>query len=78
MDTRKDLGRDLDYDWKDRLSDQGRWDQARGKIRETWGEVTDQDLEEARGNWDQLVGKIKQKTGETSEKIEMKLREWFA
>lgn len=65
-------------DWSDQMIDEGRWDQARGKIRETWGDITDQDLDQSKGNWDQLVGKIKEKTGETTEAIEGKLREWFS
>ncbi len=73
-----DIDRDVDYTWQDRLADQGRWDQARGKIRETWGDVTDQEMEESRGSWEQLVGKIKEKSGETSDAIEAKLREWFS
>lgn len=73
---RDSMGRSGDL--SDQMIDQGRWDQARGKIRETWGEVTDDELDEARGNWDQLVGKIKEKSGETSETIERKLREWFS
>ncbi len=65
------------YDWKDRLQDDGTWQKTVGKIREEWAEVTDQELEEARGNWEQLVGTIKQKTGETAETIEAKFAEWF-
>ena len=64
-------------DWSGQMIDEGRWDQARGKIRETWGEITDDDLDETHGNWDQLVGKIKEKTGETTDAIERKLRDWF-
>lgn len=69
---------DTAYDWNDRLADSGRWDQVKGKIREQWGDVTDQELEQARGNFEQLVGKIKEKTGETADAIERKLRDWAA
>ncbi|MFN2485574.1 MAG: CsbD family protein [Acidimicrobiia bacterium] len=64
-------------DMNDRLLDEGRWQQVRGKIRETWGDVTDDDLDQNKGNWDQLVGKIKERTGEAGDAVEKKLREWF-
>ncbi len=66
------------YDWNDKLADSGRWDQVRGKIREEWADVTDQDLEQVRGNFEQLVGKIKEKTGETADAIQRKLASWAA
>lgn len=67
----------FDYDWNDRLADEGRWQQVRGAIRQTWGELTDQELEQARGSWDRLVGVIKEKTGETADSVERKLQEIF-
>lgn len=69
---------DADYDWNDRLQDEGRWDQAKGKIREEWGELTDQELEEARGNWEQFTGYVKEKTGESADAVEAKLKQWFS
>jgi uncharacterized protein YjbJ (UPF0337 family) len=68
----------LSYDWSERLADEGRWQQARGRIRETWGDLTDQELEQGRGSWDRLVGTIKEKTGETTERVEETLREFFS
>jgi uncharacterized protein YjbJ (UPF0337 family) len=65
-------------DMNDRLMDEGRWQQVRGKIRETWGDVTDDDIDQSRGNWDQLVGRIKEKSGEAGDTVERKLREWFS
>lgn len=65
-------------DWNDRLADDGRWQQARGAIRQTWGDLTDQELEQARGSWDRLVGAIKEKTGEASDAVEQKLQEIFS
>ena len=53
----------------------GHWQQARGHIREAWGEVTDDDVDRAQGNWDQLVGSIRERTGEGVEEIEQKLTE---
>ncbi|HXH20957.1 MAG TPA: CsbD family protein [Dehalococcoidia bacterium] len=53
------------------------WTQKmRGRIRSTWGEVTDDDIDQARGNVDRLVGTIKQKAGEAEESIRERLRGW--
>jgi uncharacterized protein YjbJ (UPF0337 family) len=49
---------------------QGRWNEIKGKIKEHWGLLTDDDLQAFQGNLDQLVGTIQRKTGETRETIE--------
>lgn len=59
----------------DDLRIKGKWDQIKGRVKETWGEVTDDDLQQAEGNWDQLVGRIKERTGESREAIEAKLQD---
>jgi uncharacterized protein YjbJ (UPF0337 family) len=52
---------------------EGRWDQLKGNAKQTWGDLTDDDLDVAEGNYDELVGKIKERTGESAEEIEEKL-----
>lgn len=64
-------------DWNNRLADEGRWQNARGHIRQTWGDMTDDELDTARGSWDRLVGAIKEKTGEAADAIDDKLRGFF-
>jgi len=49
---------------------QGQWNTLRGKVKEKWGQLTDDDLQIHGGNIDQLVGRIQQKTGEGRETIE--------
>ena len=44
----------------------GHWNEVRGKLKEKWGKLTDDDLRHFNGNVDQLVGRIQQKTGETA------------
>lgn len=53
---------------------QGSWNQIKGKLRERWGQVAEDELEEARGNVDQLVGLIQRRTGETRDEIETYLQ----
>lgn len=49
---------------------QGRWEQIRGKVKEKWGQLTDDDLRIVGGNVDQMIGKIQQKTGEARGSVE--------
>jgi uncharacterized protein YjbJ (UPF0337 family) len=49
---------------------EGRWDQLKAKAKQTWGNLTDDDLDVAEGNYQEMIGKLKEKTGETQEKIE--------
>ena len=48
---------------------EGRWDQLKGKAKETWGDLTDDDVDVAEGQYDQMVGRIKERTGETEERV---------
>lgn len=41
----------------------GQWRQLRGKIKEQWGMLTDDDLNRIEGNYDQLVGTLQERYG---------------
>lgn len=41
----------------------GNWKQLKGKVQETWGKLTDDEVEKIGGNFDQLVGKVQEKYG---------------
>ena len=53
--------------WKDKLK--GNWNIAKGKIKQKWGELTDDDLDYKEGEEDELVGRIQKKTGESKEDV---------
>ena len=42
---------------------EGKWKQYSGKVKEKWGKLTDDDLENIRGKRDQLVGKVQERYG---------------
>lgn len=48
----------------------GNWNEIKGKVRERWGQLTDDELTRAKGDAEQLVGLIQRKTGEAREAIE--------
>ncbi len=41
----------------------GNWKQLKGKVRETWGKLTDDEVDTIGGSFDQLVGKVQEKYG---------------
>ena len=48
----------------------GRWNEIKGKVKQTYGNLTDDDLIYEEGKEDELVGRIQQKTGQAKEKVE--------
>jgi uncharacterized protein YjbJ (UPF0337 family) len=58
-----------------RLETEGKWDQLRGRVKEAWGVLTDDELDRTEGKRDRLVGVIKERTGESADAIERKLRD---
>lgn len=54
---------------------EGEWNVLKGKIKEKWGELTDDDITQIKGKKDQLVGKIQQKYGVAKEEAEKQLAE---
>ena len=41
----------------------GKWMQFKGKIKEQWGKLTDDDLKKLEGNRDQLAGRVQERAG---------------
>lgn len=56
---------------------EGRWDQVKGRARQMWGNLTDDDLDVAEGKVEELIGKIKERTGESAEAIRERLDQEF-
>ena len=54
---------------------QGNWNEIKGKLRNKWGQLTNDDLQSAHGNIEQLVGLIQRKTGEARSSVEQFLEE---
>ena len=47
----------------------GNWNQVKGKLKQKYGDLSDDDLKYAEGKEDELIGRIQEKTGESKEKI---------
>ena len=57
------------------LEIKGDWNITKGKLKQKWATLTDNDLQFADGKQDELLGRIQQRTGETREAIEKALKE---
>lgn len=52
------------------LTWKGRWNELKGKVKQQYADLTDDDLLYAEGKEDELLGRIQQKTGKTKEEVE--------
>ena len=55
----------------------GQWMQLKGKIRQQWGKLTDDDLDKIQGNAEMLIGRIQEQYGKTREQAEKELDRWM-
>lgn len=56
---------------------EGNWKQLSGKIREQWGELTDDEITEARGDREQLEGLIQSKYGKAKVEAKEEVDKWL-
>ena len=56
---------------------QGKWKQLKGSVKEKWGELTDDELDQIEGSKDRLAGKLQEKYGWTKDKAEAEIDEHF-
>ncbi|ALV93803.1 MULTISPECIES: CsbD family protein [Pantoea] len=54
----------------------GNWKQFKGKMKEKWGKLTDDDMTVIEGKRDQLVGKIQERYGYAKEQAETEVKDW--
>jgi uncharacterized protein YjbJ (UPF0337 family) len=55
---------------------EGNWKQFKGKAKEKWGKLTDDDLDVVSGKRDQLAGRIQERYGIAKEDAERQIDEW--
>jgi uncharacterized protein YjbJ (UPF0337 family) len=54
----------------------GNWKQFKGHVRERWGKLTDDELDQVEGRREVLLGKIQEKYGVTREEAEKQLKDF--
>lgn len=45
----------------------GKWKQMRGQVKQWWGDLTDDDLDQIDGSMDKLVGRLQERYGYAKE-----------
>lgn len=54
----------------------GNWNKIKGKAKEIYGSITDDQLKEYEGKYDQLVGYLQEKTGKAKDEITSQLEDF--
>src|SRR5215208_3504507 len=57
---------------------EGNWKQVKGKVKEKWGQLTDDDLASINGKRDQLEGKIKERYGQGRDQVRKDVDDWYS
>lgn len=57
---------------------QGKWSQLKGKLRQQWGDLTDDDIERIAGKRDELVGILQEKYGRSQEVAEQEVNDFLS
>lgn len=55
---------------------QGNWKQFSGKVKEKWGDLTDDDLARVNGNREQLEGVLQQRYGYAKDRAKQEVDTW--
>ena len=57
---------------------EGNWKQTKGKIKEKWVQLTDDDLAQINGRRDQLEGKIQERYGLAKDRARKDVEDWLS
>lgn len=55
---------------------QGNWKQFKGHIRQQWGKLTDDEIDQLEGRREVLIGKLQEKYGIAREEAEKQVKEF--
>ncbi|MES2505589.1 MAG: CsbD family protein [Verrucomicrobiota bacterium] len=58
-----------------KLKIKGTWNETKGKLKQKYADLTDNDLLFEEGKEDELLGRLQQRTGETKEAIRRYIEE---
>jgi len=54
----------------------GKWNQIKGKLKQKYAGLTDDDLTYVEGKSDELLGRLQEKTGKTKEQLKDEIDKW--
>lgn len=56
---------------------EGNWKQLKGRAKERWGELTDDEVTATEGRREELIGKIQERYGKTQSEAASEVDEFF-
>jgi uncharacterized protein YjbJ (UPF0337 family) len=62
-------------DW-DRVA--GNWKEFSGKVKEKWGQLTDDEISQIEGNREQLEGRLQARYGYAKDKARQEVDDWLS
>ncbi len=54
----------------------GQWNQAKGKMKQKYAELTDDDLKYTEGKSDELLGRLQEKTGKAKSELKKEIESY--
>ena len=69
-----EIAREIKMNW-DQM--EGKWKQLKGTVRERWGRLTDDDIEQIAGNREKLIGLLQQRYGLVKEAAEREVEQFM-
>jgi uncharacterized protein YjbJ (UPF0337 family) len=55
------------------LQFKGNWNQIKGKLKQKYGQLTDDDLTFMEGKEDEMLGRLQEKTGKTKDELKSEI-----
>jgi uncharacterized protein YjbJ (UPF0337 family) len=62
-------------DVMEKLKVKGSWNEMKGKLKQKYGQLTDDDLAFAEGKEDELYGRLQQKLGKTKDQVRKEIED---
>jgi uncharacterized protein YjbJ (UPF0337 family) len=56
---------------------EGNWKEMKGRIKQQWGDLTDDDMSVMSGKRDELAGRLQQRYGYAKDRAESEIDEWL-
>jgi uncharacterized protein YjbJ (UPF0337 family) len=54
----------------------GNWNQFKGRVKQQWGNLTDDDLTRIEGKRDELIGRLQERYGYARDRAEQEVSSW--
>ncbi|RUR09436.1 CsbD family protein [Legionella sp. km772] len=55
---------------------EGKWEEVKGKMKQAWGKLTDDDFTQIEGNQQELNGRLQKRYGYTKEQAEQSIKDF--